>query len=117
MSRRLRAPEKGGGTMPDSELLYFAERPNYRHTPDVLRDALRAEGMPPDVRVVAVGTDAEARRPRVCGPPRVREHGRGAVPAPAGATPALACRVYRAAAGRLSPYPPVEAMVAALRGG
>ncbi len=102
--------------MPDIELLYFAECPNYRHTLDVLRDLLRAEGMPPDVRLVAVETDEEARQQRVYGSPTVRVGGRDGVPAPGGAAPALACRVYRGAEGRLSPYPRIEAIVAALRG-
>lgn len=106
-----------GGAMPDIEVLYFAECPNYRHTLDVLRELLRAEGMPPDVRLVTVETDEEARRQRFYGSPTVRVDGRDVVPAPEGATPALACRVYRAADGRLSPYPPIEAIVAALRGG
>ena len=103
--------------MPDIELLYFAECPNYRHTLDVLRDLLRAEGIPPDVRLVAVETDEEVLRQRFYGSPTVRVNGRDVVQAPEGATPALACRMYGTAGGRLSPYPPIEAIVAALRGG
>jgi hypothetical protein len=102
--------------MPEVELLYFAACPNYQHTLVVLHDLLRAEGLPQDVRMVAVETDEEARRQQFYGSPTVRVNGRDVVPPPEGATPALACRVYRDTDGRLSPTPPSAAIVAALRG-
>ena len=101
--------------MPKIELLYFAACPNYAPTHEMLRRLLEAEGIAADVELVAVETEEEAKRQGFYGSPTVRIGGVDVVSPERGAAPALACRVYRAAQGHLTPIPPPEAIVAALR--
>ncbi len=101
----------------DIALLYFAECPNYVDALALLRAELAAEGLAGDsVRLIAVETEEEAMRLRFFGSPTIRVNGEDVAPLhdPA-ARPALACRTYRAADGRLGGVPPVEAIRAALR--
>lgn len=100
--------------MPRIELLYFEECPNYRLALDHLRDLLRALGLPDAVELVRIEDDADARRQRFYGSPTIRVDGRDVTAPPAGAVPALACRVYRAPDGRMSPWPPDDPIRAAL---
>lgn len=95
--------------MPRVELLYFEGCPTYQSALGQLRVALCAEGLPPEVELVRVESDDEARRRGFVGSPTIRIGGEDVVPVPAGARPALACRVYHAADGRLVSSPPVEA--------
>lgn len=100
--------------MPRIELLYFDGCPNYQPLLDHLRDLLRTQGLPDVVELVRVEDDADAQRQRFYGSPSIRVDGRDVTSPPTGGVPALACRVYRAPDGRLSPWPPDDAIRAAL---
>jgi hypothetical protein len=101
---------------PKIEILYFTGCPNYEPALERVRAALRAEGVEAPVELVAVETEAEATRQDFYGSPTVRVDGRDVVSPPSGATPTLACRMYRTESGRLSPFPPIAAVLAAVRG-
>ena len=100
--------------MPRIELLYFEECPNYRLALDHLRDLLHAQGLPDAVELVRVEDDEDALRHRFYGSPTIRVDGQDVASPPTGAVPALACRVYRVPDGRMSPWPPDDAIRAAL---
>lgn len=100
---------------PKIELLYFAACPHYLEALDMVQRALDAEDIRAGVELRAVETPDEAQQQRFYGSPTIRIDGADVAPLPAGATPALACRVYRTAAGKLTPIPPTEAVLAALR--
>ena len=100
---------------PTIEVLYFTGCPNYLPAVALVRDVLRAHGLEAaPVALIAVESDAEALRLDFHGSPTVRIDGRDVLPLPEGAAPSLACRLYRAADGRVLPHPPAEALVAAL---
>jgi hypothetical protein len=99
------------------EVLYFADCPNYQPALTLLLEVMRAERVTLPVTLIAVESEETARALDFRGSPTIRIDGADAVPSLAGSTPSLACRVYRDSDGRLSPVPPRDAIVAALRGG
>ncbi|MBF6590793.1 MAG: thioredoxin family protein [Ktedonobacterales bacterium] len=97
------------------EVLYFGDCPHYQRAIEVVRDLLRAEGITASLDVIAVETPEEAERQRFSGSPTIRVDGVDIAPMPEGTLPALACRVYQTAGGSLTPVPPVEMLLRALR--
>jgi hypothetical protein len=97
------------------EVLYFDGCPSYEHAVSLVRQALAAEQLTAPIQLIRVETDAEAQRHRFYGSPTIRINGEDIAPLPAGATPRLACRVYRSPDGQLAPVPTYETLVAALR--
>ena len=104
---------KSGG--PTIEVLYFEGCPNHERAVELVRNALISEKVTAPIQMIRVETDAEAHRQCFYGSPSVRINGEDIAPLPNDATPGLACRVYRTPAGRLTPTPPYETIVAALR--
>jgi ABC-2 type transport system permease protein len=76
------------------ELLYFDGCPTYRNTEEALRRVLAEESVEAEVELVAVNSDAEARRLAFPGSPTVRIDGRDPFPAASRGERGLACRVY-----------------------
>jgi hypothetical protein len=100
---------------PIIEVLYFDGCPNYEVAITLIRQALAAEQVSAPIQMTRIDTDAEARRYGFYGSPTIRINGDDIAPLPEGATPRLACRVYRLHNGRLAPVPAYETLVAALR--
>jgi len=104
--------QSSGSTL---EVLYFDGCPSYEHAVALVRKALAAERITAPIQLIRVDTDAEAQRHGFYGSPTIRVNGEDVAPFPAGATPHLACRVYRRPDGQLASVPPYETLVAALR--
>ena len=100
---------------PTIEVLYVTGCPHVETTVALLRDVLRARGLEATpIDRILVETKAQAERLDFHGSPTVRINGWDVASLPSEAAPSLACRLYRDAAGRLTPHPPVDALVAAL---
>ncbi|MGH2484490.1 MAG: DF family (seleno)protein [Ktedonobacterales bacterium] len=104
---------KPGG--PTVEVLYFEGCPHHERAVALVRKALAAEKVSAPIQMIRVETDAEAHQHGFYGSPSVRFNGEDIAPPPHTATPGLACRVYRTPDGHMTPTPPFEAIVVALR--
>ena len=78
------------------EILYFDGCPTYSEAEKTLRRALDQEGVEAEVKLVAVGTEEEARRLRFPGSPTIRVDGRDLFPSFAAERQDwwLGCRIY-----------------------
>ena len=99
----------------DVELLYWEGCPSYPEARDLLADVLSSRGVDAEIRMREVTTDAEAVELRFPGSPTIRIEGRDVDSRGEQAHPALTCRVYYLADGRVSPIPSRENLEAALR--
>lgn len=99
------------------ELLYFAGCPNYQRALTALQEAVALAQLHASIDLVAVETQEEAERQQFYGSPTIRINGVDIAPPDHSALPALACRIYRTAEGRLAPIPPLAAIVTALQRG
>jgi hypothetical protein len=98
------------------EFFYWEECPSHERALAILREAMAEEGITTPVDVIEVKTEDEAQRYRFYGSPTIHINGRDIVPPLEDADePSLTCRAYRRADGRISPLPPREQIVAALR--
>jgi hypothetical protein len=95
------------------EVLYFDGCPTYETATKTLRAVLAEEDVESDIELVAVNSDAEARRLRFPGSPTIRVHGRDLFPAPERDQWGLGCRVYTTPEG-LRGYPTAEMLREAL---
>jgi len=100
---------------PTIEVLYFDGCPNYEHALALVKKALAAERISAPIQLLHIETEADARRHGFYGSPTIRVNGADIAPLPVGATPHLACRVYRLPDGQLAPVPAYETLIAALR--
>lgn len=100
---------------PTIEILYLVDCPNHEPALTLLMDVMRAERVTLPIKLIQVETADEARQLDFHGSPTIRIDGADVVPVPAGTEPALSCRVYRDADGRLSLVPPRDTLAAALR--
>ncbi len=102
--------------MPAIEFFYWEECPSHERALAILREVMAEEGITDPIDVIEVKTEDEAHRYRFYGSPTIRINGRDIVPPLEDAgEPSLTCRAYRRADGRISPLPPREQIVAALR--
>jgi hypothetical protein len=108
----VRSAQSSGLTI---ELLYFNGCPNYEHAVALVRKALAAERITAPIQLLRIETEADARCHSFYGSPTIRINSVDIAPLPPGATPSLACRVYRMPDGRLAPVPAYETVVAGLR--
>lgn len=76
------------------EVLYFEGCPTYRAAEKTLRGVLAQEDAEPEVELVAVNTEEEARRLRFPGSPTIRVDGEDLFPVPDRVGYALGCRMY-----------------------
>lgn len=95
------------------ELLYFNDCPSWQTALDNLRAALSGLGLPPEVRLTRVETDAQAVEQRFIGSPTLRVNGVDLFPT-GGEDYALGCRVYATSEG-LRGWPTVEMVRSALK--
>ena len=87
------------------ELLYWEGCPSHPEARDLLEEVLVARGLPVEVELREVTTDAEAAELRFPGSPTIRVDGRDVDPSGADSPPALTCRIYHLPDGRVSPVP------------
>lgn len=95
------------------EVLYFEGCPSWSHVVGVLEELAR-EGVPVQVRTVAITSPEDAERLTFPGSPTLRVGGRDLFPGPDVARPGLGCRVYRTPEG-LRGWPTKGQIAGALR--
>jgi hypothetical protein len=105
--------------MPAIEFFYFEDCPSHDRALALLQEVMAQQGMQEvPITVIRVETEEEAVRYGFYGSPTIRIDGVDIAPLPEGIPqPALACRAYRRADGRISPLPPRELIEAALQRG
>lgn len=97
------------------ELYYFDSCPSYLKALEIAREALRLEGLPEDVELIAVESDADAQAKRFIGSPTIRINGVD-VEGPEAEEKGygFGCRIY-ANNGSNAGWPSVEKVRRALR--
>ena len=96
------------------ELLFWEGCPSYPEARGLLDEVLAERGIDAEVEMREVFTDEEAEELRFPGSPTIRIDGRDVDPRGAEARPALTCRIYHLADGRVSPIPSREQIEEAL---
>lgn len=100
--------------LPIVEILYFEGCPNHHAARELVERIATEEGLEVDLRLVEVTSPEDAERLRFLGSPTVRVNGLDVEPgANERGSFALACRVYRTAAG-FSGCPPDDCVRAPL---
>ena len=96
------------------EFLYFDDCPSHERALELLEQAVQDEGVDARIDIRCVETEEEAEAYRFPGSPTIRVNG---VDIDQDATPpvGLSCRAYRLENGRISPLPPKEKIVSAIR--
>jgi hypothetical protein len=96
------------------ELLYWEGCPSHPEALALLQEVLAERGVDASVELHEVLTDEEAQELRFPGSPTIRVDGRDVDIAGADSRPALTCRIYYLADGRVSPIPSREQLEEAL---
>jgi hypothetical protein len=94
--------------------LYFEDCPSHEPALARLREVMAEEGVDAPIEIIRVDTEEQAETAHFFGSPTIRVNGRDIDP-PAEERPALTCRVYELADGRISPLPSHEMIRRALR--
>ena len=101
---------------PKIEFLWWEECPSWDRALEMLREAMREEGLDPEsVAMSEIETDGDAERNEFPGSPTIRIDGADFQPPSADAPRGLTCRVYRRRDGRASPLPDPQDLREALR--
>lgn len=102
--------------MPKIAFFYWEDCPSHERALAILREVMEEQGVTDPIDVIEVKTEEEAQRYSFYGSPTIHIDGQDIVPPLAEMPePALTCRAYRRADGRISPLPPREVIAAALR--
>lgn len=102
--------------MPHIQFLYWEECPSHERALELLSACMQRLHLEVPLEIIRIDTEEEAQAQQFFGSPTIRVDGEDIAPIPADfAWPALTCRAYRRADGRISPLPPVELIEAALR--
>jgi hypothetical protein len=96
------------------ELLYWDGCPSHPEALALLQQVLAERGIDASIELHEVLTDEEAQELRFPGSPTIRVDGRDVDVAGAESPPALNCRIYYLADGRVSPVPSREQLEEAL---
>jgi hypothetical protein len=96
------------------ELLYWDGCPSHPEALALLQTLLAERGLDTSVELHEVQTDEEAQELGFPGSPTIRIDGRDVDLAGAESRPALTCRIYYLADGRVSPIPSREQLEEAL---
>ena len=97
------------------EVLYWDGCPSHPEAVELLQTVLDERGVDATVELREVRTENEAQALRFPGSPTIRIDGRDVDTVGAGGRPALTCRIYHLANGRVSPIPSREQLEEALR--
>jgi hypothetical protein len=100
---------------PRIELYWWEGCPSHPEALALLREVIAERGLHAEVELREVHTEEDAEALAFPGSPTIRVDGRDVDPAGAGGRPALTCRIYRTADGRVSPIPSREQLEEALR--
>ena len=88
------------------QYLYFADCPSHEEGLARLRKVLAERAAVPEIEIIEVRTEAQARRLKFIGSPTIRIDGRDIDPGGLmGENYALTCRIYHLPEGRFSPLP------------
>jgi hypothetical protein len=96
------------------ELLYWDGCPSHPEALALLQQVLAERGIDASIELHEVLTDEEAQELRFPGSPTIRVDGRDVDVSGAESPPALTCRIYYLADGRVSPVPSREQLEEAL---
>ena len=96
------------------EVLYWDGCPSHPEALELLHAVLAERGVEATVELREVRTDEEAKTLRFPGSPTIRVDGRDVDAFGADGRPALTCRIYYPADGRVSPIPSREQLEEAL---
>jgi hypothetical protein len=96
------------------ELLYWDGCPSHPEALELLQTVLAERGLEASIELREVRTDEEAQALRFPGSPTIRIDGRDVDAFGSEARPALTCRIYHLADGRVSPIPSREQLEEAL---
>jgi hypothetical protein len=96
------------------EFLYSEDCPSHDRALEILRQVLQEEQVDVHVHMYKVETEAEAEECRFPGSPTIRIDGVDIDDNP-GLQVGLSCRAYRQENGRISPLPPRDKVVQAVR--
>jgi hypothetical protein len=96
------------------ELLYWEGCPSHPEALALLQEVLAERGLDASVELREVQSDEEAQELHFPGSPTIRVDGHDVDPAGADSPPALTCRIYHLADGRVSPVPSREQLEEAL---
>ncbi len=97
------------------DFLYFDDCPSHPRALELLKEVLRAEGANVPIHVHQVETEEAAEQLRFPGSPTIRVAGMDIDDNP-DLPVGLCCRAYRQPNGKISPLPPRDKIVAAVRG-
>jgi hypothetical protein len=100
--------------MVEITFLYFEDCPSYEPALARLREVMAELNVDVSIQVVRVDTEEQAEALRFFGSPTIRINAVDIDP-PADDRPALTCRVYELADGRISPLPSHEMIHSALQ--
>lgn len=102
--------------MPKVEFFYWSECPSHERALAILRETMAEEQIQVPVEIIEVKDEEEAERYSFYGSPTIHIDTIDIASVPEdSAFPGLTCRAYRRMDGRISPLPPRELIVAALR--
>jgi hypothetical protein len=102
--------------VPKIEFLWWQDCPSWDRALEMLREAMREEGLDPaSIAVTEIDTELDAKRADFPGSPTIRIDGADFQPPGADAPRGLTCRVYRLRDGRASPLPDPQDLREALR--
>lgn len=96
------------------QLLYYPDCPSHERALELVREAMRLEGVQAEVEVLRVETEEEAQYHRFIGSPTIRFNALEVDPAPH-LPYRLTCRTFRHEDGRLSPVPSLSMLRETLR--
>jgi hypothetical protein len=114
MNTQINGSGDAGATRVIIDFLYSEDCPSHERALEMLRGSVREQGVDAEIRVTRVDTDQEARRLNFPGSPTIRVAGQDieeGVESPDG----LSCRAYRHPNGKVSPLPPRNLILDALR--
>jgi hypothetical protein len=111
-----RVHERSGEEGIRVDFLYWEDCPSHEQALTLLHDVLDNESIPANVTVREVETDSEAERLHFPGSPTIRVNGHDIEPNVDESVVGLTCRAYRTPAGKITPLPPRNLIVDALRG-
>jgi hypothetical protein len=98
------------------DFLYWEDCPSHEAALELLRSVLADEHVAAALSILDVETDADAEALRFPGSPTIRVNGQDIDPTVDDDVVGLTCRAYRTPAGKISPLPPRELIVNAIRG-
>lgn len=102
--------------VPKIEFLWWEECPSWDRALEMLREAMREEGLDPEsVALTEIDSDEDAERAGFPGSPTILIDGADLDPPATEAPRGLTCRVYRLRDGRASPLPDPQDLREALR--